>query len=300
MGTVRMVILLVVLAFGSVAMAQTEEFTFQQGIDGYEGGQDVTIYDGDQVNPPAAGTLRMMALWPTTEEVYNTLIRFEGLEVTLGGKQVLSAEIELTYGNQPIQEAIDGIIETYSAGKNWHDPNATWDEANGGLSWDVAGAQGSTDRTVLHSITEMRDRTFSNIYYDGEKFIFALDAAEVQTWVDNPAANNGVLMVMENDVAMTSVLFHSNESTAEGGSYRPLLRVTARTPCASIPGDLNGDCYVNLLDLAQMKEEWLAEDNLTADLFADGIVNLLDFEILARNWLECSEVSDPECDWTGP
>ncbi|RLI47914.1 MAG: hypothetical protein DRP09_21940, partial [Candidatus Thorarchaeota archaeon] len=94
--------------------------------------------------------------------------------------------------------------------------------------------------------------------------------------------------------------FYSNESTAEGGTYRPLLRVTAIVPCPAIPGDIYKDCYVNTLDLAQLVEEWLAEDNLTADLFEDGIVNMLDFEILARNWLECSEVSDPECDWTEP
>ena len=91
--------------------------------------------------------------------------------------------------------------------------------------------------------------------------------------------------------------FYSNEATETG--YRPLLRITA-VSCLPIPGDLNGDCYVNALDLKQMVDEWLATENLTADLSGDGTVSLADVAILSRNWLQCSHPDDPSCNWTEP
>jgi dockerin type I repeat protein len=297
MGTMRGVLLILVLLFVCAAGAQAEVFTFQQGIDGYEGGQDVTIYD-EGVVVPLAGTLRIGIDYTTRLEIYNTLIRFENLEA-LEGLDIKSAELELTFGDIPFQQYMAAEVDTFTAGKMWHDPNANWQEANGGLPWEEEGAQGDTDRLTLHSTTNMGPRDFNTQYEDGQKFIYELNPNEVQAWIDDPSANTGILMAMHAG-SRTWTLFYSNESTAAEGTYRPLLRVAATVPCPAIPGDINEDCYVNMLDLAQMKEEWLEEGNLPADLFVDEIVNMLDFEILARNWLECSEVSDPECEWTGP
>ncbi len=53
--------------------------------------------------------------------------------------------------------------------------------------------------------------------------------------------------------------------------------------------DLNRDCYVDILDLGMLAEEWLAEEPAyNCDLFADdeGIVNLRDFAIFASYWLD--------------
>lgn len=297
MGKMKRVIAAVALLSVWAVWAQAEEFTFQQGVNNYDNGQDLTIYDDDRVSPPESGSLRMSSLWPSGTEVYNTLIRFEGLGA-LSGTLIQDAELELTFGEDDSQEYVSAIIETYSAGKKWHDPNATWDEANGGLPWEQSGAQGVTDRLKMHGDpVNMGPRGPGNFYEDGEKFIFALDPNEVRRWVENPNENNGVLMVMDSDVSMTRVIFYSNEAAETG--FRPLLRITA-VPCLPIPGDINGDCYVNALDLAQMVEEWLLEENLTADLSGNGIVNLEDMAILARNWLECSKPDDPECAWTGP
>ncbi len=54
-----------------------------------------------------------------------------------------------------------------------------------------------------------------------------------------------------------------------------------------LPEDLNRDCYVDILDLGMLAEEWLGEEAAyNCDLFGDdeGIVNLRDFAIFASYW----------------
>ncbi len=54
-----------------------------------------------------------------------------------------------------------------------------------------------------------------------------------------------------------------------------------------LPEDLNRDCYVDILDLKVLAEEWLAEEPAyNCDLLADdeSIVNLRDFAIFASYW----------------
>jgi len=294
----KRVVTVVLLVFGWAVLVEAEEFTFQQGVDHglgeYTGSQDVTIYDDDEVLPPASGTIRIGADYPSGIEIYNTLIRFEGLEV-LEGLVIQEAELELTFEDIPYQQYSEAVIDTFTAGKMWHDPNATWYEANGGLPWEEEGAQGDTDRLRLHSTTYMGPRDFDTKYEDGQKFTYELDPNELQAWIENPSSNTGILMAMHPG-SKTWTVFYSSE--ASEASYRPKLQVTAVT-CLAIPGDINGDCYVNTLDLTQMIEEWLWEEHMTADLSEDGIVNLEDAAILGRNWLECSEPGDSSCDWTG-
>ncbi len=211
--------------------------------------------------------------------------------------KVQSAELVLTYGVQTLQEGVPAVIEIYTVGKMWNDPNATWTLANGGLPWEESGAQGVTDRLALQGDpVDMGTRSYPDYYAEGREFHFPLDAIEVQSWFDNPDSNPGILLVMDS-VSRTSVIFHSNNS-ADADDH-PLLRVTAIS-CPSIPGDVTNDCYVNMFDYEQLVSEHLHTANLTADINGDGIVNLVDLSILCGNWLECSHPDDPSCDWTGP
>jgi len=68
--------------------------------------------------------------------------------------------------------------------------------------------------------------------------------------------------------------------TAEGIE---LVRCTA-----ALDGDVDCDCQVNHIDLAQMSGEWLAEDGPDSDLDGIGNVNMRDFAILANDWFECN------------
>ena len=60
---------------------------------------------------------------------------------------------------------------------------------------------------------------------------------------------------------------------------------TTRTkPRPCLPGDLTGDCRVNLMDLLIVADNWLQEDTSIGDLSDDGKVNLDDLAVLLANW----------------
>lgn len=69
------------------------------------------------------------------------------------------------------------------------------------------------------------------------------------------------------------------------------LSDTSDTPfaiyeCSDPPAfDLNGDCYLNLLDYALLAAQWQES----------GGYNLSDLVGLVENWLNCRNASDPEC-----
>lgn len=74
----------------------------------------------------------------------------------------------------------------------------------------------------------------------------------------------------------------------------PLLALSALLPLAGRParaasplvGDVNGDCTVNILDLAMVARRYLtAQGSLLYapmyDLNGDGVINILDLELVA-------------------
>jgi len=61
-------------------------------------------------------------------------------------------------------------------------------------------------------------------------------------------------------------------------------------------GDVNHDCYVNLLDFAQMAEDWATwGGGLGGDVNYDGCVNDQDLAALSGDWLACTDPLDPDC-----
>ena len=69
-----------------------------------------------------------------------------------------------------------------------------------------------------------------------------------------------------------------------------------------LPSDLNGDCYVDLLDLKIMADNWLHTDCTTpgncqnADFApTDGKVDFLDFSDFGPEWRQCNNPLDANC-----
>jgi len=65
--------------------------------------------------------------------------------------------------------------------------------------------------------------------------------------------------------------------------------------------DINGDCYVDLLDVEIIAGHWLhtdcagLDDCEKADFEPDGDVDLVDFSDFAADWLNCNEPGDLNC-----
>ena len=69
-----------------------------------------------------------------------------------------------------------------------------------------------------------------------------------------------------------------------------------------LDSDLNGDCYVDSLDLGIIANYWLHTDcaapgNCQGADFAptDGIVDFLDFADFGPQWMQCNNPADPYC-----
>ena len=60
----------------------------------------------------------------------------------------------------------------------------------------------------------------------------------------------------------------------------------------NLPGDLTGDCKVDINDLAVFTEGWLEPDG--PDLTGDGANNFADFAVLADNWGIISDVNSAQ------
>lgn len=296
-------------AVGQVVLAGT--YSFQNGLDGYNGGVDATIYSSsayeNQVDP---GRLRMQRSSGT--EHANTLIRFEGLEA-LAGASIEQAYITLRFQFETPLAWTDAVVDVYGIQRDWSGA-ATWSSAENGEpdpNWILPGVQDVGERGLLLSSLEMGDRFFFNgsnnhNYDDEQAFDFALDPNLVKSWASNPATNVGVLLVMNNN---SDVLFSSNEDETldtQGQSMKPKLTVVVPQAC---PGaslmDLSGDGFVDYFDFSILESGWgsiygqaelvaLVEDWLVGladpDLNGDGFVDYYDFQLLNSGWLLCYDV----------
>jgi len=273
---------------------EAETYTFQQGVADvahpelgeYAGAHDVVIAT---TTWPASNPDRLRMKYQSGTEQMNTLIRFEGLEVLPDmpeGMQVSSATLTLTWQYENVFWN-GATVDVYEALKVWADPNATWDDADtdAPLAWEVAGAQGTSDRGELISSTYMGPRTFSPPvqYQDEQQFVFPLSAKLVQSWINDPESNYGVIMIM-NHQAASDVTFSSSED-AEDVSFRPLLTIEV---CAAIPSDLNHDYYVDMGDFALLQAGW------------GNTYGMTDLAIMAHQWLLCSDPDNGACTWTCP
>jgi hypothetical protein len=95
---------------------------------------------------------------------------------------------------------------------------ATWLLYAAGNSWQIAGATGSLDRgtTVAGNVSP------STI----GKQTFALSPAVVQSWVDNPASNNGIIIA--NATNTDGFDFSAREASLKSNS--PQITVTYSVP----------------------------------------------------------------------
>ena len=101
----------------------------------------------------------------------------------------------------------------------WVEPQATWNSYASGQGWQVPGADGPEDRgsTVLGSITGSKGSATIQLNSAG--------VAVVQSWVDNPSANHGFI-VLNYTSASDGLDFSSRENGTV--SRRPKLTVNFR------------------------------------------------------------------------
>ncbi|MCK4629450.1 MAG: PASTA domain-containing protein [Sedimentisphaerales bacterium] len=210
-----MMVSLMLTAVGSMQVAYGEEFAFRQGEMGYSGCMDECIHESGYIPNTR---LRMQADYPSGDEEYNTLIRFDISEISQE-ETVVNATLTLTYQDDVVEWVL-ATLDIYPCLRAWESPD--WIHAiSPDVDWSVWGAQGmGTDRGNMVTDYCMEDPEFPP-YSDNGQFEIPLPNNLVQGWVDDPCSNHGIIIVM-NPVAATVVCFSSSEDVAE---FRPLLTI---------------------------------------------------------------------------
>lgn len=240
----------------SLATAADSEFVFQNGTpitgggSNYSGAVDLALDDPARNDTTVAERLRVRYLngLGFDDEVHSALIRFDDLESELVGEIVLSASLSLTFQENDIAWT-EAVIEIYPVARPWNTVDTDWDQSEPNQLWDITGARGMPgDRGDLMSSTSMGPRQlFVTQYGEGEEFTFDLDPNVVQMWVDQPATNNGVIVVMS-AFAASDVTFSSSEDSTVAS--RPKLTVQLLTT-PDAPTDLSATAVSDsAIDLA--------------------------------------------------
>lgn len=138
-------------------------------------------------------------------------------------------------------------------------------------TWTTAGGDFAAGASATTSVDQIGDYTWSS----------AQLTADVQSWVNNPAANNG--WVLRGDEATTGSAKRYGSRAQALATDRPALTITYSPPC---PGDINADGRVNTADLTQLLGNFghAVTPNTGGDINGDGFVNTADLTALLGNF----------------
>ena len=129
------------------------------------------------------------------------------------GSKISSASVTLNVTNSSTQ-----TYQAFGLKQPWVESAATWTLYAAGQPWQIAGAKGSLDRDAQAAGT-IGPSTIG-------KQTFTLSPALVQSWLDNPQSNNGIIIT--NTSNTDGFDFSSREATTS--SLRPELNVTYSAP----------------------------------------------------------------------
>ncbi|HEX2669999.1 MAG TPA: DNRLRE domain-containing protein, partial [Polyangiaceae bacterium] len=194
--------------------------TFRVGEAGYTGADDVTISNQSGGNGATDRSATQVLTWKKTgSDAYeiSALIRFNNLALP-AGSQVTAAQLTLTFENWWTGFTLRG----YYLKNAWNAAASAplgWLNRDTGLTWATPGAKGSGTDLVS-------GKSFSNATWVGngdEVKTFDLDPAVVQGWLDNPATNQGVLLVNNESDDKYLRIYSSEDSVV---SRRPRLSIS--------------------------------------------------------------------------
>jgi hypothetical protein len=183
------------------------QIAFQDGLFpsvAYAGTRDTKLNSGSKTRN--YGTATELKVDGSPDE--SSLFRWDVSAIPVGSI-IVSAAIELNAAS-----STSGNYEVYTLQRAWDEISATWNQFRSGQNWGTAGANGAADHasTVLGQFAPTTRGTYRIALNDA-------GVSAVQSWVNNAAANFGVILkdyAVSDGVSITS----SEASTA---SLRPKL-----------------------------------------------------------------------------
>ncbi|MDR1284163.1 MAG: DNRLRE domain-containing protein [Opitutaceae bacterium] len=226
------------------AAARPDIFPFREGVNGYAGTSDSYIRSETATNNYGSSTTLVTRYSSNSSapsgahdrerENRVTLVRFDDLNLT---GTVESASLTLTVANINSGSGGSTTIRflAYEVLSPWAESGATWTVADTGSSWQTAGAKGSADRNpdAFFTSSTWSINSDTPTLAAGDTITLSLPASLVQSWIDNPSKNYGILLGIgaTSQYRYPEVSFHSSE--AADANLRPLL--TLEGDLAAIP-----------------------------------------------------------------
>lgn len=195
---------------------------FQQGVNGYGGMQDTTI-QADRYLPKgsSAAPQNPLVLKSDGATMAAALMSWDVSSIPVGSV-ILSASIQVV-----VIDSTRNDYEIYAMQRAWNEATASWTGPFAGGQWERVGALGTRDHS-FNEIGVMSPRgtgAYNVTLNDSGRAI-------VQSWVDNPSSNMGILV--QDYAAKDALAFHSSE--AANVELRPKLLVVYRPPAGSSAG----------------------------------------------------------------
>lgn len=183
------------------------------------------------------------------------------MSMTAAGPQSVALRRVLMEWGEGASEAVGGE----GSGIDAAPPDATWLHTMTPSSlWATKGGDFAATASATVSVGGNGFYTWGST---------AAMVADVQAWVDDPAANHGWALIGNESGVRTAKRFDSRENELE--SNRPVLSVEY-TPPAGCPIDYVPDGTIDFLDYLEFLNLYDAQDPL-ADLNRDGTVDFSDY-----------------------
>ena len=201
----------------AVGGSQPITVSFQDGVDGYSGTRDTWLHS----NQPTSNFGSAVTLEVDGSPDQSILLAWDVTSIP-AGSSIQSVDITVDVTNTSSQD-----YEFYELNRPWVENEATFNEYASGQSWQVAGADGSSDRgsTVLGAILGSAKGPFT-------VGLSAAGVAVVQGWVDTPSSNNGFILLdyitavgFQIHAISVEAVDHESPHSAVSSGYEQTIRV---------------------------------------------------------------------------
>lgn len=204
--------------------------TFKQGAGGYSGAKSVNIstLSAASYNGYNGTTFTDTVDWcigdlPAQSYDISPLMRFTDLNLPPGAK-VVAASLTCVFDAQVTGQRVVGhyLRVPWADSAGYNGSGVGWLRRDTALDWGAPGARG--DGSDIHSGKAFSFTAFNSTGWQSKTT--ALDPSMVQGWVDDPAANHGVVLSV--DLPDHHVGFRQPQN--DRAEDRPVLSVTYTLP----------------------------------------------------------------------